>query len=229
MQVNLAIVDSHKIFRKVLKNYLMDQEGFKVVADLTGIPEFFNYTKVPYCDIVVTDILFPGRVEGGTIGDIRRKLPEVKIILLSSCVDLPVIADFLDQGVHAYISKKEEPEELVRAINTVAGNRLYPSRLFTDALYFSRQISAKGGQKAAVADLSEREKRIIQLLWEEKSNKQIAQEVFLSVRSIEKIKREMKEKIGRNSTIGLLKYALSQRIIGEQVSEVPILRNAGCI
>jgi DNA-binding CsgD family transcriptional regulator len=62
--------------------------------------------------------------------------------------------------------------------------------------------------------LNDRERRLIQLIWEEKSNKQIADELFLGVRSVEKIRQDIKGKVGVKSTVGLLKYAINQRIVG---------------
>jgi len=72
--------------------------------------------------------------------------------------------------------------------------------------------------------LNEREKKMLQLIWEEKSNKEIADELFLGVRSVEKIRQDMKEKMGVKSTVGLLKYAINQRIIGVNSKRTDLIR-----
>jgi DNA-binding CsgD family transcriptional regulator len=66
-------------------------------------------------------------------------------------------------------------------------------------------------------NINEREKKILQLLWEEKSNKEIADELFLGIRTVERIRQDLKEKVGAKSTVGLLKYAINQKIIKEQL------------
>jgi len=119
----------------------------------------------------------------------------------------------LDSGIHGYISKSEEPEELLQAIHAVADNRIYQNRIFTEALYRSKQNNISTFTDASSGHLNEREKKILELIWEEKSNKEIADELFLGIRSVEKIRQDMKEKIGVKSTVGLLKYAIRKRII----------------
>jgi DNA-binding NarL/FixJ family response regulator len=103
--------------------------------------------------------------------------------------------------------------ELIRAILSVAENKIYRSRLFTEVLYWNKQVNIKRDSASGNITLSDREKEILQLLWEEKSNKEIASQLFLSIRSIEKIKQDMKEKLEVKSTIGLLKCAINKQII----------------
>jgi DNA-binding NarL/FixJ family response regulator len=229
MLISLAILDEYRLFRKVLRNYLMDQPGFNIVADASDFPELIQKLENGSCEIALIEIKFAGQIEAGTIKLLKQRSAGVKIIVLSACADLQVVSDFIDQGIHAYISKSDDPEELVRAIKAVAENRLYHNQIFTDALYYSRQSPKKDRIAKTAVHLSDREKKIIQLLWEEKSNKEIARDVFLSVRTIEKIRQEMKEKLGIKSTIGIFKYAIAQKIIVERSSGSLILRNAGCI
>ena len=96
---------------------------------------------------------------------------------------------------------------------SAADDKMYRNKLLTDALYSIRHTNLRRNSRDSSILLNEREKRIIQMLWEEKSNKDIADEIFLSVRSIEKIRQDLKEKLGAKSTIGLIKYALSNKII----------------
>jgi len=96
---------------------------------------------------------------------------------------------------------------------SISEQRIYRSRLFTEVLYWNKQNKIKASPGMINISLSEREQAILRLLWEEKSNKEIADALFLSVRSVEKIRQDMKEKLGVKSTIGLLKYALQKTII----------------
>lgn len=140
------------------------------------------------------------------------------------CTDSDLISDLLDMGIHGYISKSDEPEELLQAIRAAAENRIYRNRLFTEALYRHKQNTFRAYSDGNTVLLNDREKKILQLLWEEKSNKEIADALYLGVRSVEKIRQDMKEKVGAKSTVGLLKYAIAKRIIG-----VSLQRNGNLI
>jgi DNA-binding NarL/FixJ family response regulator len=149
--------------------------------------------------------------------------PHLKILVLSISTDMNLISEMLDAGINGYISKADEPKELLQAIRAISEDRLYHSRLFTEALYWNKLNSVRSYRDESLIGFSEREKKILQLLWEEKSNKEIANELFLGVRSIEKIRQDMKEKVGVKSTIGLLKYAISKRLIE------PVVRTNGLL
>jgi DNA-binding NarL/FixJ family response regulator len=179
------------------------------------MPELMEKLKSTAVDVLIMDSLVPGMNGIDAVTTIRTKFPSIRILVLSASTDMDLISDLLESGIHGYISKSEEPEELLKAIQVISENRIYRNRLFTEALYWNKQNSINlKHYEGLMISLNEREKRILCLIWEEKSNKEIAEELFLGVRSIEKIRQDMKEKISVKSTIGLIKYAISKRIIG---------------
>lgn len=209
---SIAIADDHTLFRKALKGFLTQRNHLQVSVEVSTAIELLEQLKNKPVDILVTDISMPELSGFEAVKIIRSMYPKIKVIILSMYTDLEMVNDLIDIGIHAYISKADEPEHLLQALNAVIENRVYKNKIFTDALYWHRQFGTKLCKTNVT--LEEREKRILQLLWEEKSNKEIADEVFLGVRSIEKIRQAMKEKIGVKSTIGLLKYGLNKKIIG---------------
>jgi len=212
--INLAIVDDHSLFRKTLKIFLSEQKNIHVAVQAADIFDLLNKLKSSSIDVLLMDVFLPELNGNDALKIIRSEYPDIKILMLSMSTDMDLISDLLDAGIHGYISKAEEPEELLQAIYVVADNRIYRNRLFTEALYWNKQNNIKSFADDTPASLNEREKKMLQLIWEEKSNKEIADELFLGVRSVEKIRQDMKEKIGAKSTVGLLKYAISKRIIG---------------
>ena len=163
--------------------------------------------------MLLLEIVTPGMKGIETLKRIRELYPDLKVVILSMATDLQLVDELFDIGIHAYISKADEPENLMQAIIAAAEDKIYRNKILTDALYFNRHENQRRNAKNPVADLDEREKKILQLLWEEKSNQEIAKEFFLGVRSIEKIRRALKEKIGTKSSVGLIKYALNNKII----------------
>ena len=209
----LAIVDDHVLFRKTLKNYLSEQRNIQVVIQTSTILDLLNKLKGVSVDILLMDIFIPGLNGNDAVKEIRNLYPAVKILILSLSTDMDLIGELLDSGIHGYVSKKDEPEELLHAIQCVSDNQIYRNLLFTEALYRNKQNNIKAYSQEHSVELNEREKKVLQLIWEEKSNKEIADKLFIGLRSVEKIRQDLKEKIGAKSTVGLLKYGINRKII----------------
>jgi DNA-binding NarL/FixJ family response regulator len=211
--ITLGIVDDHALFRKTLKNYLSEQKNISVSIQASDIFDLFNKLKDNTVDVLLIDIFMADLNGDDALKMILNEYPNIKILLLSASNDLDKISDLLDFGIYGYISKTDEPEDLLEAIITVSENRIYRNKIFTEAMYWKKQNNMRAYMGRAIINLDEREKKILKLIWEEKSNKEIASELFLGIRSIEKIRQDIKEKIGAKSTVGLLKYAINKKII----------------
>jgi DNA-binding NarL/FixJ family response regulator len=212
-QIKLCVVDDHILFRKTLVNFLSQQKAIEVSFEASDAYDLFNKLKREPVDILLMDIFMPHINGTDALTIIRNEYPDIRIIMLSMCTDVAVVSHLLDIGIHGYISKADDPEELLKAVVSAKENRIYRNKLFTDALYWGSQNNMGSARRERKVSFDDREKMIIQLLWEEKNNKQIAEQLFLSVRSIEKIRQDIKEKLGVKTTVGLLKYALDKRII----------------
>lgn len=222
--IHVAIVDDHTLFRKTLKAYLSDQQNMNVVFQAETMSELFNRLKEISIDILLMDIFLPDVNGSEAIAEIKKGYPNIKVLALSMSTDIELISNMLEAGIHGYISKSDEPETLVQAIMAASSGRIYRNRLFTEALYWNKQNSIKADMDRASVMLNDREKKILQLIWEEKSNKEIADELFLGVRSVEKIRQDLKEKTGAKSTVGLLKYGIQKKIINTREAAVMPLR-----
>jgi DNA-binding NarL/FixJ family response regulator len=211
--IRLALADDHTLFTRILSNYLSQQKNLKVILETGNASDLLLKLKETPVDVILLDLFMPKMNSIDAIKTINDDYPKIKIIVLSICTDLNIISNLLDIGIHAYLSKNEEPHKLVEAISSASQNRLYRNDLYTAALFLNKENSIKKSDFAPKTILNEREKQIIQLLWEEKSNKEISQRVFLSVRSVEKIRQDIKEKLEFKSIAGLFRYALEQGII----------------
>lgn len=212
-RIDLGIVDDHLLFRKTLKNYLSEQRDLSVVVQASNIADLWTCLKEQPVDVLLMDLYMPGTNGSEALKAILAKFPALKIIVLSMNTDMELVSDVMDSGIHGYVCKADEPEELLQAINTVATGRIYRNNWFIEALYWKEQAGAAPCANAFDTVLSEREKKFLQLLWDEKNSREIAVELFLGVRSVEKIRQDLKEKIGVKSTVGLLKYSINKKII----------------
>lgn len=212
--INVAIVDDHTLFRKILKDYLSESDNIKVVIQSPDIPDLLAKLKDNTIHVLILDIFMPVMNGHEAVPIITAAYPEIKILVLTMCTDIGLLSDLLEAGVYGIISKAEEPEQLLRAIVSLSEQRIYRSKLFTEVMYWNKQHTIQHHANLPSGFLDKREKEILHLLWEEKSNKEIADHLYLSIRSIEKIRQHMKEKLGVTSTVGLLKYAINNKIIG---------------
>jgi DNA-binding NarL/FixJ family response regulator len=210
--INLALVYEHAIFRKVLREYF-SSVNIKMAIQTANVSELFDGLKGTSVDIVLLDTFVIQLNGKEIIRAIKDSYPDMKILVLSLGNDMQTIVELLDCGIHGCISKDDEPEDLVKAILSVASNKIYRNKLFTEALYYNKESILNSVIGDTNNLLDNRDKQVLQFLWDEKSNREIAEILFLSVRSIEKIRQDMKEKLRVKSTIGLLKYAIDKRII----------------
>jgi len=212
-QIQVGLVDDHALFRKTLESYLCYQDNVNVTVQAADVYDLLKMPRTSSIEILLMDIFMPDQDGIAAVRAIRKEYPDIKVLILSMCGDIDLISDLLEEGIHGYISKSDEPEELMMAIQAASENRLYRSNLLTEALYWNKRNNTRSYIESSQVLLSDRDKKILQLIWEEKSNKEIANELFLGIRSVEKIRQDLKEKIGVKSTVGMLKYALHKRFI----------------
>jgi DNA-binding NarL/FixJ family response regulator len=218
--INLAIVDDHALIRKTLKSFLSDQRNMNVMVEASDVSSLLDKLKTSPVDILLMDISLPEINGSEAVKIIRSEYPDIKILVVSNCKDMDMICDLLENGIHGYVSKGDEPEDLLEAIQAVAENKIFRNHLITEALYLKKENAFS---KSDDVLLNDREKKIIQLIWEEKSNKEIADTLFIGVRSVEKVRKDLKGKIGVKSTVGLLKYAMYKRIIGTSLENTDLI------
>lgn len=210
--IRLAIIEDHKLFRITLVKYLANQPNIEIALHTADTLSLLHKLKSTPVDILLTDVHLSPIDGTELLQTIRNEYPEIKVLILSASTDLNLISAMLDLGIHGFISKDDEPEDLLNAIIALADNKIYHTRLFTEALFRSKQQTIRQDINKQVS-LNDREKKVLLLLWEEKSNKDIADELYLSTRSVEKIRQDMKDKLGVKTTIGLIKYAIQKKLI----------------
>ena len=211
--IKIGLADDQTLFRRTLAGYLSQQDHLDIVFDVSDGLELLNKLKTNLVDIIILDLSMP-RLDGAqALVKVRSDYPYIKPIVVTFGADAQIINSLLEIGIYGFISKFEEPDELVRAIRHVSENKIHRNKYLTDALYLSNENSILTNKDTIKVNLTERELRIIELLWAEKNNHEIASLLFLSIRSIEKLRQDLKEKLNVSSTVGLFKYALRHKLI----------------
>ncbi len=140
---NVAIVDDHTLFRKTLNNFLSSQENVQVVVQSPDIPDLLEKLKQQHVDILIMDLFMPKLFGNDAVKIIQAEYPEIRILVLSMCTDMELLSGLLDVGVAGILSKTDEPEELIQAIVALSEQRIFRSRLFTEAMYWNKQNNFK--------------------------------------------------------------------------------------
>jgi DNA-binding NarL/FixJ family response regulator len=212
--IQLGIVDDHSLFRKALRNVLTTFDGFEVVIEAVNGSDLFQKLETrSEIDVLLLDLYMPGVDGREALKILHSKYPHIKIIILSMNIELKTVSELLNFGIYGYIPKEADISELQEAIRSAFKGTLYQNKILTEALYWRTNNSINNDTGRNGHSFNEKQQKILQLLWQEKTTQEIAEEVFLSVSAVDKIKQQLKEKTGAKTTLGLIKYGIQKSII----------------
>jgi DNA-binding NarL/FixJ family response regulator len=214
--IKFAIADDHKIFRDGIKMALGDKENLKLLWEAEDGKDMMHKISVKLPDVLLMDIRMP-EIDGiNAIQILRKEHESIKIIVLTMYDDQQMINKMMEMGANAYLTKTTDPEEIYRAILTCMNEEYYFNDLVNQAvmgkLMRQKNVRQTYGDSLPLS-FSEKELNILQLLSEDKTIEEIAKIVFLSPRTIETIRQNMKTRVNAKTVGGLLMYAIRNKLI----------------
>ena len=209
-KILLGIVDDHQIVIDGLKSLLQGHDHFKVVIECTQPLQMIELISKKPIDILLTDIMMPG-MNGAELSKlVHKQFPEIKILALSMSGQGDLVNQMIDDSdIAGYVLKNIGKQELVKALEKIAKG----------GIYFSEEVleeMTKASERRKTTDevhLTAREVEIIRLIEKELSNKQIAEHLFLSERTVETHRKNIFRKTNTASVIGLIKFAYEHKLI----------------
>ncbi len=214
--IKIAIADDHKIFRDGIKMALSNKENLKILWEAEDGKDMMHKIAIKMPDVLLMDIRMP-EIDGiNAIQILRKEYISVKIIVLTMYDDHQMISKMMEMGANAYLTKTTDPEEIYEAILTCMNEDFYFNDLVNAA------VMGKLMQKKSVRQIygdslpitfSEKEIKILQLLSEDKTTEEISKQIFLSPRTIETIRQNMKSKVNAKTIGGLIMYAMRNKLI----------------
>lgn len=209
--VKVVIVDDHEIFRNGLKMVLNKLKYTEVVAEASNGHEVLDIIRMHKVDLILMDVEMPVMNGIDATSLVKKEQPDIKIIALTMFNDDEYVQSMIDAGVSGFLIKNISKDTLDKAIQTVIkGGNYYSEELFK---FFTRQFKKDNRQLDEVVKFTNREREILQLLSEGLSNKEIADILFVSERTIVGHKSNLLAKTGCKSTISLLSYALKHKLV----------------
>jgi DNA-binding NarL/FixJ family response regulator len=208
-KLKIAIVDDHEMFRSGVKLILAQKENWEVVIEAVNGEDFLKQLNSIIPDIVLLDISMPVLNGYDTAVSALKRVPELKIIIISMLNEEQYYIKMIEAGVSAFILKKSGTEELFRAIEEVSkGNNYFTQDLLKNIVLI---INNK-----AVDDklcLNDREKDVLYLICNGFTNKEISENLFLSIKSIEKYRTNLLQKTNTKNSAHLVMFAIQNKLI----------------
>lgn len=205
-EINLILVDDHKLLRDGLRNIIEQRSNMHIVGEASDGREAIKICSKLLPDVVIMDVAMPGLNGIEAARQIHKNFPEIKIIGLSMHSTKQFIQGMFKAGGFGYLLKDGDADELITAITTVMENKRYLSKDINQEFL----TLLKQGENLQKAELSAREKEVLQLIAEGKSSKEIGEILFLSPKTVDVHRNNIMKKIELYTIPELTKYAIQE-------------------
>lgn len=216
MDILIAIADDEALFRRGMRLILEDYSGLKVIIEAENGQHLLDNIRASdeLPDVLLLDLKMPvmGGIEAAEI--IRREFPSILIVVISSHFSKAFIINMIEIGASAYLGKNTAPDEVVETIRMVREKGFYYN---TEVMGIIREnimspLQTKANREQTI-DITNREKEVLQLICEECTTQEIADHLFISVRTVDGHRNNLLSKLGCRNTAGLVVYALQNGLV----------------
>ena len=213
-KILIAIADDYETFREGLKKCIANDDSLEVIIEAGNGEELISAFEKKIPDVVIMDLKMPVMDGMEATRIIRRKFPNVKVLVVTMYNEDKFIIHLMEIGANGYLLKNTEPDEIRRSIYAVYENGYYFNDLVNKGLLKKLTIKNNTGLSFNQhIELSPQELEVLKLICEEKTTAEIAKEILLSPHSVDTIREQLIEKIGVGNSAGLVMYAIKNGII----------------
>ncbi len=211
-ETKILLVDDHRLMREGIRALLLNHPTLRVVGEAGSRLTALEQVRATQPDVVVMDVHLPGENGIEIATHLLAEFPRTKVIILSGDTELATIQKALQLGVSGYITKNDPPEEVICAIQEVMDQRVHLSREVATivAQDYARAMTSRATPEKPL--LSERERLLLRLVAEGKRNKEIAEALQVTAKSVETYRSRLMHKLNCNSAAELTRYALREGI-----------------
>jgi len=207
----LLLVDDHEIFLDGLESLLASSEQIQIIGTALNGELALDKLEAELPDVLITDLSMPEMDGIELVKKVKEKYPDVKILVLSMHDDRETILEIMMAEAEGYLLKNTGKKELLRAIDRLMdGSTFYSNRVMEIMLERFQQEMKK---QEAETILTDRELEILQLISEEKSSREIADNLFISIRTVDTHRKNLLRKTEVHTVIGLLKFGVRNCLI----------------
>jgi DNA-binding NarL/FixJ family response regulator len=215
-KIKIILVDDHQIVRDGIKALLNDAEDIDVISEAASYNELREKLKLQDPDIIVMDISLP-EISGLEITKmLSETYPDLKVLILSMYTGEDFIFNAIKAGAKGYLPKNTTKKEIIEAIHSVYNNNEYYSESISKVILKSYVQKAKTSDnipERAEDKLSGREIEILKYFAGGMTNQEIADKLYISIRTVESHKNHIMQKLELKSTVELIKYSIKNKIV----------------
>ena len=209
-RIKLLVVDDHPVVRKGISLCLAQHENLVIVGEAGDGREALRLARELQPDLVLMDVNMP-EMNGLAVTELlQRELPKIKVLILSTHGHMDGVMRIVQSGARGYVLKESPPEELVRAIQTVQAGQTYFS---PEVARVALNQYVRGGEASNKGLLTKREREVLTQIAEGLSNKEIAAQLGVGVRTVETHRERIMRKLNIHSVAGLTKFAIAKGLV----------------
>ena len=206
--ISIVLVDDHEVVRKGLRMVLDAEEGFEVVAEAGDLETAHRYVRAHRPRVLVLDLNLPEGSSLAAIPKLREESPGTAVVVLTMQQEPAFAREAMRAGALGYVLKQSAGNELVEAVRAAAAGETYMNPKL------GAQLAAAPAEPAGPPDgLTEREVEILRLIGLGHTNGEIAEQLYLSVRTVESHRAHIQQKTGRTARSELVRYALDHGLV----------------
>ncbi len=208
--IRILIADDHVLIREGFKKLISREADMQVAGEAGNSAEVHEFLRKGECDIIVLDISMPGKSGLDLLKELENNFPRIKVLILSMHPEERFAVRSIKSSASGYLSKTSASDELITAIRRIAGGGRYISESLAENLAKNLSASAKNKPHER---LSAREFQVFRLLAKGRLTKQIADELSLSVSTVNTYRRRIFLKLSISSTAELIHYAIKNELV----------------
>ena len=208
--IRILLVDDHQIFREALRSLLEKEPHFKIVGETGNAFDVVKMVRENAPNIVCMDIGLPGMNGIQTTKLLLASNPAIKVIALSSHLDQQYVANMMNAGASAYVTKGEAADELLRAIHTVLKHRKYVSPEIANVV---SGLLTTTSSKITPSQLTGRESQVLQLVAEGHTSALIAERLHIAEATVDVHRRNIMKKLNLHNVAELTRYAIDNKLV----------------
>ncbi len=216
-RIKVLLVDDHTIVRDSIAIMLAQLDDIQIVGSLSSGEELISKMRDLNPDMIIMDIQMKGMTGIEATRWVKERNNKIKVILLSMEVKKELVSAGIQSGIDGYLPKDVEKATLIEAIRVVSKGEKYFNEAITNLVFedfYSREVSARQTkQHLQLTDLSKREMEVLQLIASGKSDKEVAEQLFISTKTVNTHKMHILDKLGLKNTAELVRYAIKNGLI----------------
>jgi len=215
MSLRILVADDHDVMRLGIRELLGAREGWEICAEARNGLEAVQKTEELKPDIAILDINMPELSGIEAARRIRKKLADTEVLIISFDYSDLLIREIVGAGARGFVVKADSERDLITAVEALSNHRPFYASRAADAIMGRVRVNASGGdlQEVSRSRLTRREREVVQLLAEGKSSKEVAESLFISVKTADTHRANIMRKLDLHNVTELVRYAVRNQIV----------------